>query len=163
MDRREVQGFSLRYICAQPFGRPRWVNASMTSCLSKSSMKPTDSQPNRRRIFVTTRSSIPRESRSCTTRLHSAMWGNSTAYISIALGAHSAEKQGSHQRTFTNKHSAWRAFSRKIRQPSEDVYESAAAARRALDDEPYARYSIQLRMREWNHSCSIKVCSLTYE
>ena len=27
-----------------------------------------------------TRSSIPRESRSCTTRLHSAMWGNSTAY-----------------------------------------------------------------------------------
>jgi hypothetical protein len=61
--------------------------------------------------------------------------GNSTAYISIALGAHSAEKQGSHQRTFTNKHSAWRAFSRKIRQPSEDVYESAAAARRALDDD----------------------------
>src|SRR5262249_60060228 len=40
-----VQGFSLRYICAQPFadavswiGRPRWVNASMTSCLSKSSL-----------------------------------------------------------------------------------------------------------------------------
>src|SRR5215813_8127144 len=30
--------------------------------------------------IMCTRSSIPRESRSCTTRLHSAMWGNSTAY-----------------------------------------------------------------------------------
>src|SRR5262249_5947510 len=31
--------------------------------------------------IICTRSSIPRESRSCTTRLHSAMWGKSTAYI----------------------------------------------------------------------------------
>src|SRR5262245_20443317 len=35
--------------------------------------------------IMCTRSSIPRESRSCTTRLHSAMWGNSTAYLQSAF------------------------------------------------------------------------------
>jgi hypothetical protein len=46
--------------------------------------------------------------------------------ISIALGAH---------------------FSRKIRQPSEDVYESTAAARRALDDDPHRQLTINLAMK----------------
>src|SRR5215813_7292051 len=40
--------------------------------------------------IMCTRASIPRESRSCTTRLHSAMWGNSTAYNHTdgVLGTH---------------------------------------------------------------------------
>jgi hypothetical protein len=51
---------SFRYICAHRLAeacsctcRPRCVNASNTSCFSKSSMKPIDSQPKRRRTLVT--------------------------------------------------------------------------------------------------------------
>src|SRR5262249_23848273 len=42
--------------------------------------------------IMCTRSSIPRESRSCTTRLHSAMWGNSTAYRELGPQADEAAR-----------------------------------------------------------------------